>query len=34
VRDERFALDRFPIDQLVRPMIDLPAIGLDTLQNP
>jgi hypothetical protein len=33
VRDERFALDRLLIDQLVRPTIDLLAIGLDTLQN-
>jgi hypothetical protein len=37
VQDERFAQDRFVIDQLIRPMINLyrvtPAIGLDTLQN-
>jgi hypothetical protein len=33
VQDERFAPDRFLIDQLVWPMINLLAIGLDTLQN-
>jgi hypothetical protein len=33
VQDERFAQDSFLIDQLVRPMINLLAIGLDTLQN-